>query len=933
MDDNNEQDIYDNEVADAAKKVGKDTAKKVGNQTKKATKKALKELLKKIILAIGKKWIFIILVVILIIISIAAFWWTIKSDTFNSISEIAKYTTTDNSGNVKTITSINEEDRVLTIDSDTFKKEVDQWFEDNQVSANAIGFTDDEYSNLIKFLEAEAVSSFPDLRERSKIGTPVKKDELQGIVQFKRKYADGSEQLLEYKKYKEFRKELAKLGVKLDEEETQEQIYFAKNDIERAYNELKTYFTLDESYNLIIISLESYETKITYSGYAKEEGNSDQNTYNFSIKVEKVNYQSVIQKYTMPFEFPLALLMITKNPGFCEEVAKLSMTSQEEDKLTKVSFEPKIVVDIQDNLTATYIKEDYGYTANFKLRDYVKYNLLTTNQKGVLVHQENGIQLDPYPIEVDKVVSADSYRITENWINTTTPQLCVSEAITWIADYTSIYHKTDEIIGPDITNTSEGSDGGYHEVPDYHGYLASQEFTYSLPSSSNKQGTTQGVLASEEKKILEMQTDKHTQITTTTNTSKYDKSSSKVEPKWERFLSLLKIEKKEEKFNLRDLRKNDTYIKYKIDDLNNNVSPDNNLLSGKTGLYTLLASNTKTVTFEQIMRDLIGIYTGKIKVEEAKFDFSIYEPDGFILIGDGGSISYGSISLSEDDFEILCKITSAERGGGTQQQQEYVVSVILNRVLSSKFPNTVRDVVFAPGQFQPIRNGAYQKANPSETTKAAVRNVIENGDTTGGALYFCTPGAAAKDPWWNTLVFLFNDSNGTSLSSHNFYTTQEGKSELEQYGGTSGMLGTVTGGTVAQQAAIAHKYVEDNGYIYDQVGLNIPNGIINGKTIDCSSFVSWVLYRCGFTEFAGPQMNSAAFKSNPWGWQTIGSIASAMPGDILVYNGHVEIYAGQVSGYKAIVYNCGGPSSVRSSAPSTSGHTIGKIVKILRPPA
>lgn len=633
MEDNNNEDIYDDEIADKAKKIGKDTAKKVGNKAKKETKKVLKELLKKVILLIGKKWLIIIAIIILVILLLAGFWWTIKSETFDSISKISKYSTEDGLGNIKTITSINEDDRELSIDSELFFEQVKKWFEDNSISSKAIGFNDNDYSALLTFLKAETVSSFPDLRERSKIGTPVKKDELQGTVQFKRKYSDGSEQLLEYKKYTEFRKDLAKLGVKLDDEETQEQIYFNKDEVERAYNELKTYFTLDEDYNLIIVSLTSFETKITYSSYAKEEGNADSNSYDFSIDIIKINYQSEVQKYTMPFEFPLALLMITRNPEFCVEVAKLAMIAEEDEVATAATFNPKIVVDIQDNYKTTYTKQDYGYTANFKLQDFVKYYLAMRNKDGVLVHQVNGIALDPYPIEVEKVVPAPSYKVTEDWVNTTTPQLCVSEAITWIADYTSVYSKIDEIIGPDVTNSSEGSDGGYSEVPDYHGYLANQQFNYSLPSSSNATTTTTAGLETDEKKILEMKTGKNTEISTTTTTTVFNKVSSKVDPKWERFLSLLKIEKKKEAFNLRDLRKNDTYIKYKIDDLNNNVSPENNLLNGRVALYTLLASNTKTVTFEEIMKNLIWIYTGKIKAEDSDFDFNIYEPSDFISIG------------------------------------------------------------------------------------------------------------------------------------------------------------------------------------------------------------------------------------------------------------------------------------------------------------
>lgn len=367
----------------------------------------------------------------------------------------------------------------------------------------------------------------------------------------------------------------------------------------------------------------------------------------------------------------------------------------------------------------------------------------------------------------------------------------------------------------------------------------------------------------------------------------------------------------------------------------NGSSPAEVLLSGKDMFISLLENRENTQFHAQIMRELINYYEAKVRGKdyEINIDLSIFDTDEFDSTTNvsGSSASYGSISISDEDFEILCKITSAERGGGTQKQQEYVASVILNRVLCSSFPNSVHDVVFAPGQFQPMRNGAYDKAAPSEITKAAVRNVIENGDMTGGAVYFCTPKAASEDPWWSKLIYLFNDANPGDTSSHNFYTTEEAKNELQQYSNASNSSGN--GGTVAQEAAAAHQYIVANGYRYSQAGISIPDGVINGKTIDCSSFVSWVLYRSGFTsEFAGHQKVSSDFAKNPWNWEVIPSISSAMAGDILVYSGHVEIYAGSTSGGKAQVYNCGGPDSVRLPAPISSGYSTNQIIKILRAP-
>ena len=146
-----------------------------------------------------------------------------------------------------------------------------------------------------------------------------------------------------------------------------------------------------------------------------------------------------------------------------------------------------------------------------------------------------------------------------------------------------------------------------------------------------------------------------------------------------------------------------------------------------------------------------------------------------------GVISYSSLQITNDDIEKLCKITYAERGGGTQAQQEYVVSAILNRVLYSRFPNTVEEVISAPNQFESYSNGSYDRATPTDITKAAVNNVVQNGDTSKGAIYFMTPAAADRQDWLKNCIFLFNDGDNSPNSTHNFYTNDAAQTELQQY--------------------------------------------------------------------------------------------------------------------------------------------------------
>lgn len=144
-------------------------------------------------------------------------------------------------------------------------------------------------------------------------------------------------------------------------------------------------------------------------------------------------------------------------------------------------------------------------------------------------------------------------------------------------------------------------------------------------------------------------------------------------------------------------------------------------------------------------------------------------------------------------------------------------------------------------------------------------------------------------------------------------------------------------GNIVDAAVKCHEYLRNNGYTYAQKGITVPDGILNGSTIDCSSFVTWVLYCAGFEEMEGYQQTSYTFNSNSWGWEEI-SIAEAGPGDIVVYDGHVEIIAEVGSSNKLRVYNCGGNNSISAEGTEElpesgmSRYLKSQIIKILRPP-
>ena len=92
------------------------------------------------------------------------------------------------------------------------------------------------------------------------------------------------------------------------------------------------------------------------------------------------------------------------------------------------------------------------------------------------------------------------------------------------------------------------------------------------------------------------------------------------------------------------------------------------------------------------------------------------------------------LNLSETEYAILCRIVEAEVTGTASDlasvkhcsEQDIieckanVARVIINRVLSSEFPNSVEGVVFQKRQFSPISDGRYYRVSVTDDTKAAV---------------------------------------------------------------------------------------------------------------------------------------------------------------------------------------------------------------------
>lgn len=105
--------------------------------------------------------------------------------------------------------------------------------------------------------------------------------------------------------------------------------------------------------------------------------------------------------------------------------------------------------------------------------------------------------------------------------------------------------------------------------------------------------------------------------------------------------------------------------------------------------------------------------------------------------------------LSDKDYDALLRIVEAEAGGEDQNGKLLVANVVLNRVNSEVFPDTVWDVVMQKeqgiAQFSPTVDGRFQNVNISDDTIAAVERALYGEDISQGALYFCAREKADSD--------------------------------------------------------------------------------------------------------------------------------------------------------------------------------------------
>ncbi len=160
-----------------------------------------------------------------------------------------------------------------------------------------------------------------------------------------------------------------------------------------------------------------------------------------------------------------------------------------------------------------------------------------------------------------------------------------------------------------------------------------------------------------------------------------------------------------------------------------------------------------------------------IQAENGRWDTTIYageilripEATGATATGwtqPAGAGGSSAADFSQADIDLLARLISAEAAAEPYEGQVAVGAVVLNRMRSDIFPDTLAGVIYEPWQFEPVMNGWIGRP-ATATARQAALDALSGWDPTGGALYFFN---------WRTVsnTFLWSLPYRITIGNHRF---------------------------------------------------------------------------------------------------------------------------------------------------------------------
>ncbi len=126
-------------------------------------------------------------------------------------------------------------------------------------------------------------------------------------------------------------------------------------------------------------------------------------------------------------------------------------------------------------------------------------------------------------------------------------------------------------------------------------------------------------------------------------------------------------------------------------------------------------------------------------------------PKTLAAMGINSSGGNSSNVSNSSNLNLLSRLIYGEARGEPYTGQVAVGAVVLNRVKSSSFPNTIAGVIYQKGAFDIVSDGQIN-LEPNETAKKAAQDALNGWDPSYGAIYYFNPNTATSKWIWSRPV-------------------------------------------------------------------------------------------------------------------------------------------------------------------------------------
>lgn len=120
------------------------------------------------------------------------------------------------------------------------------------------------------------------------------------------------------------------------------------------------------------------------------------------------------------------------------------------------------------------------------------------------------------------------------------------------------------------------------------------------------------------------------------------------------------------------------------------------------------------------------------------------------MINETYGSDYDEIVSKQKDIHLLAQLIHAEAGNQDRDGKQFVADVVMNRLRSEKFPNSIEEIIYQEGQFGVITDGAFEEAKEKVTMNEVkiAKDAIEKGPKNCLILYFNTEKIKGVEHWF-----------------------------------------------------------------------------------------------------------------------------------------------------------------------------------------